>query len=403
MRPPRRTPVRLLARVAGLAVALPLTLLATSLPAHAEGWSVPSDARITLPGHGYGHGKGMSQYGAQGAARQGLGHRQIIDFYYPGTTWSKTGGWVKVLISADTSDDVVVLARPGLAVRDLADGATTTLPSNGASRWRLVVVDGRDVVQFLDTRWRTWRTLKGRGEFTAGGEAMSLVTPSGTKAYRGRLRAAQPSAGSSARDTVNVVKLDVYLRGVVPLEMPATWAPAAVRAQAVAARTYAAYERAHPRARHYQICDTTSCQVYGGASAEHPDSNAAIAATAGQALTYNGAWAFTQFSSSSGGWTAKGSMPYLTAKQDPYDGWAGNPVHDWSYSFSDNTIEQRFPAIGNLTRIEVNRRDGNGEWGGRVESITFIGGKGRATVSGDTARWRVGLRSTWFTVRVAAN
>ena len=93
--------------------------------------------------------------------------------------------------------------------------------------------------------------------------------------------------------------------------MPASWSPAAVQAQAIAARTYAAYERAHPLTDTYQICDTTSCQVYGGYSSEHPDSNAAIAATAGKIQTYGGDPAFTQFSSSSGGWTSAGSVPYL--------------------------------------------------------------------------------------------
>ena len=106
-----------------------------------------------------------------------------------------------------------------------------------------------------------------------------------------------------------------------------------MRAQAVAARTYAAYERQELTG---PLCDTTSCQVYGGYSAEHPASNDAVAATAHLTLMHRGAPAFTQFSSSSGGWTSAGSKPYLPAKADPYDGWAGNPVHSWSARVSDN-------------------------------------------------------------------
>jgi len=391
----RRPPARFAALVAALAAA-PATLIATAVPAQAQGWSVPSDATVTVVGHGYGHGHGMSQYGAEGAARRGLSHRRIMDFYYPGTSWGTAGGWMKVLLTADTSDDVVVQSRSGLAVRDLATGETTRLPANGASRWRLVVAGGRDVVQFLDGRWRTWRTLAGRGEFTAAGEAMTLVTPSGSRQYRGRLRAAMPAPGSSARDTVNVVKMDVYLRGVVPLEMPALWSPAAVRAQSVAARTYAAYERAHPRARHYQICDTTSCQVYGGKDEEVSSTNAAVNATAKEILTFGGKPAFTQFSSSSGGWTSAGGFSYLPAKKDPYDDWSGNVVHTWSKPLSAGTIENAYPSLGRLQRIRVTSRDGNGEWQGRVVEMVLEGNRHPVHLTGDAFRSRFGLRSSWF-------
>lgn len=182
--------------------------------------------------------------------------------------------------------------------------------------------------------------------------------------------------------------------------MPALWSPEAVKAQAVAARTYAAYEREHPRAAHYQICDTTSCQVYGGASAEHPASDAAIAATARQVLLADGVPACTMFASSSGGWTSAASAPYLVAKEDPYDDWAGNPVHDWSATFTDDAIEAKYPAIGDLQRIVVVARDGNGDWGGRVTSLRLVGSKSQVTVSGDTLRSALGLRSTWVTFAV---
>ena len=177
--------------------------------------------------------------------------------------------------------------------------------------------------------------------------------------------------------------------------MPALWSKAAVRAQAVAARTYAAYERDH---RTGPLCDTTSCQVYGGYDQEHPASNDAVDATAHLALMHKGAPAFTQFSSSSGGWTSAGSMPYLPAKADPYDGWAGNPVHSWSNRVSDALIEAKWPGIGNLNRITVTQRDGNGEWGGRVGSVTLVGGQGRSSSAATRCArsWdcaRPGLRS----------
>jgi SpoIID/LytB domain protein len=387
----------------GVALGASLAIAPLSPAAAADSWSVPRSATVVIKGHGYGHGHGLSQYGAEGAARAGLTYEQIAEFYYPGTTWGSAGGRVRVLITADTSDDLVVRSRKRLQVKDLATGQRAALPDNGATRWRLKAGTGTTtVVSYRTTRWRRWTVLAGDAEFSAGGRPIKLLLPNGaSRIYRGRLRSASPTPGRRARDTVNVLPLDAYLRGVVPLEMPALWSPDAVRAQAVAARTYAAYERAHPRTSYYQICDTSACQVYGGYQAEHPAADAAVAATARRVLTdADGAPAFTQFSSSSGGWTAAGSVPYLTAQEDPYDGWSGNPVHDWTIRLPDTAIEQKLPAIGNLRRITVTQRDGNGDWGGRVESVTFVGGKGKRTLSGDAARSLLGLRSTWFTFRI---
>jgi SpoIID/LytB domain protein len=392
---------RALQRAAAVSIGALLPLAAVvPQAAAADTWRVPANARVVVKGHGYGHGHGMSQYGAEGAARSGLNYRQIARFYYPGTDWGTVGGRVEVLISSDTTGDVVVLSRAGLRVREVG-GQQWTLPDNGAARWRLLAGRGsRTVVAYRDGVWKRWKVLTGAAEFHAGGAPVALVTPQGTRHYRGRIRAAVPAGQPTARDTVNVLSLHHYLRGVVPLEMPALWSPAAVQAQAVAARTYAAYERAHPRASHYQICDTTSCQVYGGYDAEHPATNAAINATRGEALLFGGAPAFTQFASSSGGWTAAGSVPYLRAQADPYDDWPGNPVHTWSVSFTDNQVERAFPRIGNLRRLTISDRTGDGQWGGRVGSLRLVGSKATITVSGDSARSALGLRSTWFTFRI---
>ncbi|MGD9960346.1 SpoIID/LytB domain-containing protein [Nocardioides sp.] len=387
---------------AALALAASTALAQPSQAAQAE-VPVPPQAWVTINGHGYGHGHGMSQYGAEGAARQGLSAQAIINFYYPGTRRGTLTGKISVHLTADTDDNTVVLSRAGLRLRDLSTGQIWTLPDNGARRWRLAVgPGGASRVGYLTDAWHAWRTLEGDGAFSAGGAPVTLVTPSGQVAYRGALRSMRPSNGSMARDTVNVLNIDSYLRGVVPREMPATWRPAAVRAQAIAARTYAAYERAHPLTSTYQICDTTSCQVYGGYSAEHPDSNAAIVATAGKIQLYRGEPAFTQFASSSGGWTSAGSMPYLKAQQDPYDDWSGNPVHNWSTRVDARSIERAWPKLGNLTGIQVTSRDGNGAWGGRIVTMVLHGAKADVTVSGDTFRSVLGLRSTWLAFKATA-
>lgn len=392
-------------RRAALAVATTAVALAAATllpaPAHAaDSWKVPKNARITFVGHGYGHGKGLSQYGAQGAARKGLGHGKILAFYYPGTKRGTAKGSMRVRLTALTSGVLTVDARSGLRVRDLGAGRGWRLPARG-SQWRLRVDGaGRDVVERKrGGSWRHWRTLGGHGQFGAGGKPVTVHTPSGSRAYRGALRLVAPT-GSPGREVVNVVGLEAYLRGVVPLEMPASWSPAAVRAQAVAARTYAAFERASVSGRHYDTCDTTACQVYGGKSAEHPASDAAVARTAREIRVHKGAPAFTQFSASSGGWVAPGSMPYLRAKRDPYDKWPGNTVHSWSVRVTDRAIESAYPAIGNLRRIRVTSRDGHGQWGGRVEKVALVGSGGTVRLTGDEVRWEFGLRSNYLTFRV---
>ena len=93
-------------------------------------------------------------------------------------------------------------------------------------------------------------------------------------------------------------------------------------------------------------------------------------------------------------------MPYLPAKRDPYDKWSGNPVHSWSVTIGAGQIERAWPALGNLTKIAVTGRDGNGDWGGRVTSLTLTGSSGKVTVSGETFRSMLALRSTWLTFKI---
>ncbi len=368
-------------------------------------YRVPKSKRLVVRGHGFGHGRGMSQYGAYGAARQGMTHTEILDFYYPGTTWSRMRGKVRVLITADTTADLVISPAAGLRVRDLGTRTTYTLPQiDGVTRWRLNVENGRTVVGYLTDQWRRWQPegaadggFVGDGEFVAS-EPLTLWTPSGSRTYRGKLRAASPSPGSTDRDTVNVLSMDNYVKGVIPAEMPASWPSEAVRSQAVAARTYATWSRAQALKRYYQICDTTACQVYGGVTSEDPRSNDAVKATKRQILTYDGQPAFTQFSSSSGGWTSAGSAPYLVAQPDPYDDHDANPMHDWAVTIDARRLERTYPALGQLRRIRVVSREGNGDWRGRVWSIVLDGSRADRRMSGDSFRWMFGLRSSWFTL-----
>ena len=383
-------------------------LLLPALPTSASGadarrteaWPTPGATTITLTGHGFGHGNGMSQYGAHGAAQQGLTWQQIVAFYYPGTSLEPMGGKIRVLLSADTGPDVQVVATRGLKVKSLQSNRTWQVPDFAARKWRLIKKGSGTAVQWTKGgRWRSWKQVPGEAEFSSATGRLTLVAPGGRRTYRGSLQSVAPRDGR--RQTVNRLSMEAYLRGVVAREIPALWAPEAVRAQSVAARTYAAFERSHPAAGHYDLCDTTQCQVYGGVDDEHPATDEAIRATARQGLYYDGRPAFTQFSASNGGYSSAGSMPYLVAQPDPYDGVTGHAYSTWTKTVDDTQIEKHWPAIGDLTSIEVTTRDGNGEWGGRVTDMAFIGTTGTARVDGNTVRSVLGLYSTWFTFSVA--
>ena len=254
------------------------------------------------------------------------------------------------------------------------------------------------MISYLTGSWHTWRTIAGDAEFSAGTKPLTLIVPGDRVSYRGVLRSATPDSGGG-RDTVNILPLDSYVQGVVPQEVPAEWPTHTVRAQAVAARTYAAFERdAAPTGRHFDVWDTTRSQVYGGYTAEHPKSNAAVAATKGRALTWHGDVAFTQFSASNGGWTSQGQVdnadvPYLPAKQDPYD----KAYPSWTVSYTAAEMQNHWPGIGQFESVEVTDRDGHGSWGGRAVEVVVHGSTGETDpMEADTLMGRIGLRSTWF-------
>ncbi len=222
--------------------------------------------------------------------------------------------------------------------------------------------------------------------------------------YRGELRAV---LNSGFQRTVNAVAVEWYLRAVVPREMPASWAllgdgagAQALEAQAVSARSYSLGE---DRAFYARTCDTISCQVYDGratrlngvlTSNEHPLSDIAIADTAGVVRMRDGEVARTEFSSSTGGWSAGGVFP---AVQDLGDGTERNPNHDWDNTVNVATLEARFSGRS-LDYVFVSERNGLGEDGGRVLEVTLVFGNETFTMSGNDFRRAAALRSDWFSI-----
>ena len=221
--------------------------LLTTAPAAQAVETVPRPASgvLELEGRGYGHGRGMSQWGAYGAADAGLAWRQVLDFYYPGTQrWTLPESPIRVWIGADTDNDTRVLPASGLSVT--SGGATAVLPAGTQyDLWRVYRTSGGSLVlQRLDgSTWyqHPWPVTVGAdATFTTSAGMVRLVRADGrSQDLRGGVRAVPYGTAPGLR-TVAVLGMDQYLRSVVPAEMPASWPAEALRSQAVAARTYAA-------------------------------------------------------------------------------------------------------------------------------------------------------------------
>jgi stage II sporulation protein D len=301
----------------------------------------------------------MSQWGARGFAEHGWGYRRILLHYYPGTELRReTQVTVRVLL-AESRRTVVVGSRAPFRVTD------------GHGRTRIMRA-GR-------------HRLHGRLTVVPGAEPLALDGAG----YRGKL----VLRGGAV---VNVLPLERYLRGVVPWEMPHRWNSEALKAQAVAARSYALATLKHGGA--FDLFADTRDQVYGGIRAESDATNAAIGATAGQVLTYAGRPALTYYFSTSGGRTAAATdslpwaprVPYLVSVADPYD--ALSPHHAWSLSFARPQLGRLLHLPG-VRRIELERNAS-----GRVAEVWVRWRGGTTAIPGRTFQSELGLPSTWFRV-----
>ncbi|WP_087508090.1 SpoIID/LytB domain-containing protein [Cellulomonas iranensis] len=376
----------------------------------AEVYPAPASGSWTVDGRAFGHGRGMSQWGAQGAALQGRTAAEILAFYYPGTTTGSIAGeYVKATLAAFAPSDTVTVWSP--ANRSIRMGELNKEVVLPPGRWTITVAGQditavkRDVVNGPIVDRRSYRgVLRLESQNEVGMIIAKNQSDTTGRWYRGDLRI-EPTSGA-AFNVTNSLPIEDYLRSVVPRESPASWRPAALQAQAVAARSYAWW-----KVRNGQVlCDTTSCQVYYGrgvanaagaltTSYEDARTDAAIAATGGQIRLWNGAVAFTEFSSSNGGWTAAGSVPYQVAKADPWTGTApGDTVTSWTAELSVARVAQSCPANGTLRTMVVTGRTGNGPLGGRISQVRLECSTGNATVNTPA----FGLRSSWWQPRATA-
>ena len=304
-----------------------ICVLATAAPAAAG-------TKLVVTGRGWGHGVGMSQWGAYGYARHGWPWQRILAHYYPGTQLGDAPvSEVRVLLAARRPGARIACAG-GIRVGD-AIGRVYSL-SPGAYRvgaaLRLPVGLERVPVRRGDQHRerfavrRVNRALRSPAVFDC---------PTAPLLWNGRPYHGTLTVRSAGRrvSVVNTLPLDEYVRGVVAGETPHGWRIAALAAQAVAARSYA-LATLKP-GRNYDLYADTRSQVYGGISFETPRSDIAVAKTAGKVLLWHGHVALTFFFSTSGGhtadvrevWPSFGDVPYLRGVDDPYD--SLSPHHLW--------------------------------------------------------------------------
>jgi stage II sporulation protein D len=332
----------------------------------------PAPIVLALSGHGWGHGLGLSQWGAYGYAKHGWTYDQILAHYYTGTSLGPASvSTVRVLLAQKKK--VTLGAADTWTITDSAGTKVALDPGTLGLGPKLAVPDHPE--------------LQPPYTFT-GKQPLSVDA----KQYRGRLLV---STDGKKLEVVDVVALENYLKGVVPAEMPSAWPVEALKAQAVAARSYALANR--HKGQDFDLYSDTRDQVYGGVAAESPAASAAIAATKGQVVVWNGKVADTLFFSTSGGRTnsaldATGTaVPYLVSVADPYD--TLSPYHDWGPVLFDGAgVAKQLklpPPISSLTTVTGAA--------GRTTSVTAVGANDtQATVTGARFRELLGLRSTWF-------
>jgi stage II sporulation protein D len=374
---------------------------------------------FTFHGRGYGHGVGMSQYGARGRAKAGQTASQILAHYYVGTTSggvaAGTAIRVRVLraFAPTTAKPLVLYGRggtwtiDGIATVFPKDAKVTVAPtlSGGVAGWDLLVLNsaGTTLHHAATTSFRM------RPASTAG-YLQLWSRPSDYDEYRGVLRV-RLWTSSAKLDVINELPLETYLRGVVPAEMPSTWPTEALRAQSIAARSYAA-RRLRPGVSYYDVTDDTSSQVYLGKEAEKTATNSAIDATSGVVLRSGSSIANTLFHSAGGGATehnenvfvsstgkkVAGPVSYLRGSLDrapdgsTYD--KDSPYATWRTAtltraqLSAIYAKDSRTNVGALTALDLRNRGVSG----RLISVTLYGALGSKTVSGDVFR---SVFNTW--------
>jgi stage II sporulation protein D len=333
----------------------------------------PASSVVVFSGHGWGHGLGLSQWGAFGYAKHGWTFDRILAHYYTGTTLGPAPvSTVRVLLAS--AKTVKIESTTPWTVTDAAGAKLALDPGLLVFKAKLAFVDHPEL----------------QPPFTFVSKQPLLV---GKVPYRGKLNV---SSDGKLVQVIDTLGLESYLKGVVPAEMPSAWPPEALKAQAVAARSYALANMTTGRA--FDLYGDTRSQVFGGVKVENAATSAAVDATKGQVVLYKGKVADTLFFSTSGGRTASAlestglNVPYLVPVADPYD--SASPYHDWGPVLVDAAIvAKQFKLASPIADLQTTTGPS-----GRVKSLNVISDDdSQVTLTGNQVRGALELRSTWFT------
>ena len=386
---------------------------------------------LTLTGHGFGHGHGMGQWGALGYALAQTPYQSIVAHYYGGTTLTALSGpaeatQIGVEISENNDNTVIVTSGSPFSAAGLSvpGGQAVLMTKNGpGGTWNVTVGGGcagpwnGPVAANVANPTAVPSHNPDLGDPATATEALQLCQGGGNLTMRGNI---EGSDYQGAPRTVNIVPLEQYVAGVVPNESPSSWGSLGgagpqgqpwgfqeLEAQAVAARSYA-MAGLGSYFGYTDTCDL-NCQTYQGIKNESAFGDLAAIGTGGQVMEFpGGAVAATQYSASTGGFTNPGVNSLgFPAVPDTGDSicvpGACNPNHTWTASVPVSTIQATWPQLGTFQAFNVTARNGFGDFGGRVTSLTLVGSNQNVTMTGDQFAAGVGLKSNWFTASTQLN
>jgi stage II sporulation protein D len=343
--------------------------------------SPTAEASVTwiVKGGGFGHGVGMSAYGAYGYGKHGFGYRQILHHYYKGIRVGEVRGapQVRVLL-AISPRDVSFTEATAACGRSLEPSRTYTARRRGSS------------VRLLSSGGKLLARCGGR----LHAEGRRMIQIAGVGVYRGALELVPTDSAAGSLNVVNRLDVNSYARGSLPGEVPPEWPLATLKAFAVAARSIALSTDVGGNG--FELYADTRTQVYGGVKLESERTDRAVQATRSQVAMYGGEVAQTTYFSSSGGRTESGflgapEVPYLRSVNDPYDYYS--PLHEWTFRFSQAEMDTRLGAYveGRLRGIRVTKRGDSP----RIDYAKLVGTGGTSTIRGDTLAAALGLYDRW--------
>jgi stage II sporulation protein D len=372
--------------------ATPGTALRILLAATALVLCLASSAQASVSwvvrGHGFGHGVGVSQYGAYGYALHGKDYRFILGHYYQGSTISQIEGAKVVRVLLDISPHDIGFSGATSACGLALDLAGSYEAHRAGGRVKLRSSTGKPLAD-CGTKLR------------AAGKGRVTIADVGT--YRGVLEVVPTESDVGSLNVINALPVEQYVKGVIPNESPPSWPAEELRAQAVESRSFALAGGVGGNG--FDLYDDTRSQVYDGLSSETASTNAAADSTKGEVVTYGGKIIVTYFSACSGGYTESiqnvffgPAVPYLTAVPDPYDYYC--PLHDWTLRFSGPEISAKLGGYldGKLKKVAIVKRGVSP----RIVSAKLFGTGGVTTVTGEQLQVALDGYSTWMSFQKVA-